>query len=260
MKRPTKSTRRDKSAYDPRFQDRNSNTKPVQKAQKEHWNQTNGINKFNLTETQQELSDKIDANDLVFAIGCAGTGKTVGVLYNYVKEYLKDSTKQIIIIRTAVQAGMDDIGALPDSLEAKIEPHFASAKNLLETLLSKGKVETDMGHRIHFKIPNFVLGATFDNALILIDEAQQLPPLILKLLLERTGINSKVVVAGDNSQLYVDSKGRNALLDAVPRFFDKEDGEYVARFPYVDMQLFDVEDVQRSDLVKSVIRAYGSSL
>lgn len=76
----------------------------------------------------------------------------------------------------------------------------------METLLTKGKVETDMDHRIHFKIPNYCIGSTFDNSLVLIDESQQLPPLILKLLLERTGINSKVVITGDSTQLYVDVK------------------------------------------------------
>jgi phosphate starvation-inducible PhoH-like protein len=256
MKRPTKATRRDREEGRVDTQARNS----ARKAPKPQWAESNGIHKFQLSQAQQELSDKIDQNDLVFCIGPAGTGKSLGILHNFVREYLKDSTKQIIVIRTAVQVGMDDVGALPDSLEAKIEPHFASSKNLLEQLLSKGKVETDLGHRLHFKIPNFVLGATFDNSLVFIDEAQQLPPLILKLLLERIGMNSKVVVAGDNSQLYVDAKGRNALIDAVPRFFDKEDGEYVPRYPYVDMHLFDVEDVQRSDLVKTVIRAYGSSV
>lgn len=223
-------------------------------AVKQEWAESYGINKFTLTESQRQLANKIKANDLVFCVGPAGTGKTLAVLHTFVKDYLADNTKEIIFIRTPVEAGMDKIGALPDSLEAKTEPHFASARNLLEQLLSKGKVETDLSHRLHFKIPNYCLGATFDNALICIDEAQQLPPLILKLLLERTGINSKVVVLGDNTQLYVEAKGRNALLDAIPRFFDKQDKP---KFDYVDMHRFDVEDVQRSDLVKSVIRAYS---
>ncbi len=149
---------------------------------------------------------------------------------------------------------MDKIGALPDSLEAKIEPHFAAARKLLEQLLSNGKVENDLGGRIEFKIPNYCLGATFDNSLICIDEAQQLPPLILKLLLERTGENSKVVVLGDNTQLYTNSKGRNALIDAVPRFFGPNG---TPKYPYTALHKFEVDDVQRSELVKTIIRAYS---
>lgn len=221
---------------------------------KSQWTETNGINRFQLTKSQTELANKIKGNDLVFCVGPAGTGKSLGVLHTYVRDYLADKTKQIVIIRTPVEAGMDKVGALPDSLEAKIEPHFASAKALLTQLLSKGKVETDLGHRIHFKIPNYVLGATFDNSLIMIDEAQQLPPLILKLLLERTGMNSKVVVLGDNSQLYTDARNRNALLDAVPRFFDKDMN---SKYDSVAYHKFEVEDVQRSELVKTIIRAYS---
>lgn len=233
-----------------------SSTEQVnRKAPKLQWTEAYGINSFLLTETQKTLANKIKANDLVFCTGPAGTGKSLAVLHTYVKEYLSDPGKKIIYIRTPVEAGMDKIGALPDSLEAKIEPHFAAAKKLLEQLLTRGKVENDLGNRIEFKIPNYCLGATFDNSLICIDEAQQLPPLILKLLLERTGINSKVVVLGDNTQLYMDSKGRNALLDAVPRFFDKKTG--LGLYPNIALHTFDVNDVQRSDLVKTIIKAYS---
>lgn len=226
-----------------------------EQAPKTQWTESYGINKFQLTESQRQLANKIKQNDLVVCIGPAGTGKSLAVLYTFVKEYLSDNTKEIIFIRTPVEAGMDKVGALPDSLDAKIEPHFAAARNLLEQLLSKGKVETDLSHRLHFKIPNYCLGSTFDNALICIDEAQQLPPLILKLLLERTGVNSKVVVLGDNTQLYTDAKGRNALRDAVPRFFDVIN-DYEPKYDYVAYHEFEVDDVQRSDLVKTVIKAY----
>jgi phosphate starvation-inducible PhoH-like protein len=246
--RNTKLSRRDKAE---------AGIQAVVKA-KEEWTESYGINRYTLIESQKELANKIKGNDLVFCEGPAGTGKTLTVLHTFIKEYLTDRSKQIVFIRTPVEAGMDKIGALPDSLESKIEPHFASARKLMENLLSKGKVETDLSHRIHFKIPNYCLGATFDNSLICIDEAQQLPPLILKLLLERTGVNSKVVILGDNTQLYVDARGRNALLDALPRFFKKEDGTWVSKYDSVDYHKFDVNDVQRSEIVKTVIRAYSS--
>lgn len=215
---------------------------------------TYGLYQFKLTESQQELHHKINTNTLTFVEGVAGSGKSVSILYTFAREYLKDNTKQIIVIRTPVEAGLDKIGALPDDYKAKTEPHFASTKKLLEQLLTRGKVETDLDHRIHFKIPNYVLGSTFDNSLILIDEAQQLQPQILKLLLERTGINSKVVVAGDNTQLYAgNAASRNALKDAIPRFFTS-DG--TSRYPDVTYHRFGVEDIMRSDIVKTVVSAY----
>jgi phosphate starvation-inducible PhoH-like protein len=218
------------------------------------WAEAYGINTFKLTESQRELADKINDNTLTFVDSVAGTGKSLTVLHTFVKEYLRDSSKQIIIIRTPVEAGLDKLGALPDDYKAKTEPHFASTKKLLEQLLSRGKVETDMDHRIHFKVPNYVLGSTFDNALILLDECQQLPPNILKLLLERIGVNSKCVVVGDSTQLYTgnDNK-RNGLKDAIPRFFHA-DG--TPKYEDTALHKFTVQDVQRSDIVKTVITAY----
>lgn len=215
-----------------------------------------GINDFVPTPAQKELINKLRSHTLTFCDSEAGTGKTSAVLYHFCKEYIADKQKQIIIIRTPVEAGPDKVGFLPSDLTQKLAPHMASTKNLLEQFLGKGVVETDMDHRIFFKVPNFCLGATFDNALILIDEAQQLQPIILKLLLERTGVNTTVVVAGCSSQIYISDKNRNALADAKNRFF-KFDGEFVEA-KYADMAYheFDIEECHRADVVKDVIRAY----
>lgn len=221
---------------------------------KQNWAESYGMSRIQLTESQKELRNKIIQNELTFVVGSSGSGKSMTVLYTYIEEYLRDPTKQIIVVRTPVEAGLDKVGALPNSLSEKIEPHFNSSKILLQELLNKGKVETDLEHRIHFKIPNYMLGSTLDNSLILIDECQQLSPLILKLVLERTGLNSKVCVLGDNSQLYVDAKGRNALRDAIPRFFDSKGNP---KFKNVAYHEFLVEDVVRSELTKTIIRAYS---
>jgi len=246
MKRPAKMSRREKSqqGHDGAIANRKAH----------NWSEQYGINQIKLTVSQTELMHKIQNNTLTFVDSVAGSGKSLTALYTFVKEYLRDNTKQLIIIRTPVEAGMDKIGALPNEYEAKIEPHFASTRKILEELLSRGKVETDLGHRIHFKIPNFVLGATFDNSLILLDEMQQVPPNILKLLLERIGVDSKCVVMGDSTQLYTgtDSK-RNGLKDALGRFLDT-DGE--PKYNDVAFHKFGIQDVMRSEIVKTVITAY----
>jgi len=216
-----------------------------------------GLNDITLTETQKVLANKIIQNDLVVCSAPSGTGKTLATLHTFVKMYLQDSTKQIIVIRTPVESGLDKIGFLPNDLNSKLEPHFASAKMLLGKLLSKGKLETDMDHRIHFKIPNYMLGSTMDNTLLVIDECQEIPPLIMKLLLERVGENSKVVVLGDPSQRYTMDKGRNGLTDVVDKFFTFQDGEYFSRFRDVDYHSFDIADVQRSEFCKTVLMAYA---
>lgn len=228
---------------------------PVVNRKAANWAGSNGIGEFKLTSTQQELAHKIVGNTLTFVDSPAGTGKTLTILHTFVKEYLKDTSKKIIIIRTPVEAGgLDKVGFLPSELHLKLEPHFASTKNILVQLLNKGKVETDIDNRIFFKVPNFELGNTWDNSLVLIDEAQALQPMIMKLLLERVGVNTKVVVAGDSSQLYAtEAAKRNGLKDALTRFLDKEQ---LPMYDDVAFHKFGVQDVQRSEIVKTVITAY----
>ena len=137
-----------------------------------NWNENYGYHNFHLTESQKELVNKINENTLTYVDSVAGTGKSSAVLWYFAREYIRDTSKKIIVIRTPMEAGgMDKVGFLPNSLEEKVAIHFASSKKILEQMLNKGKVETDLGHRIHFKIPNFVLGETLDNSLIFIDEA-----------------------------------------------------------------------------------------
>lgn len=223
-----------------------------------NWNESYGYHNFHLTDSQKELCNKITENTLTFVDAHAGSGKSSAVLYYFAKEYVRDTNKKIIIIRTPMEAGIDRVGFLPNSLEDKVAVHFASSKKILEQMLNKGKVETDLGHRIHFKIPNFVLGETLDNSLILIDEAQALQPMIMKLLLERVGVDSKVVVAGSSSQLYgAESAKRNGLKDAIVRFFDENMNPI---YNDVAFHKFEIDEIQRSEIVKTVVRAYSDYL
>lgn len=216
-----------------------------------------GINQFQLSPQQKTAQNVIRTNTLSFIQGPAGTGKSLSILHEFVKEYLEDTTKQIIVIKTPVESsGKDRIGFLPDSLDSKLEPHFAATKKTLCDLLSVGKVDADMGHRIRFMCPNFILGSTLDNSLILIEEAQQLEPMIMKLLLERIGRNSRCVVTGDPQQLYTKDRDRNGLTDAVSKFFETENGKLVPRYGEIGFYEFDVDAVMRSDICKTVIRAY----
>jgi len=228
----------------------------VPKAKEKAVSDTYGFSKIQLTLTQKEFANKIIQNDMVVCSAPSGTGKTLTALHTFVKMYLQDPSKQIVIVRTPVESGMDKIGFLPNSLSEKLAEHFSSARTLLNKLLTKGKVDTDMEHRIHFKIPNYMLGSTFDNTLLVIDEVQEIPPKIIKLILERVGVHSKVVVLGDPSQRYADEKGRNGLNDVIDKFFVKTKDGCESRFSGVDYHRFEIDDVQRSDFCKTVLRAY----
>lgn len=231
-------------------------------------NNNHGIKNVVLSTAQKECIDVIKNNIITFICGYAGTGKTLCALYYAVTEYLKSRENNIIVIRTPVENNTDKIGFLPASLAEKCEPHFVSAKDALDLLLNKEKVDADLknvkNQRIQFKIPNYALGVTFENATIIIDEAQMLQPLIMKLLLERIGKNSKLIILGDQSQIYTKDIARNGLKDALTKFFDYtviDNQKIIVNEPkYEDIGYFEfsVEDMQRSDIVKTVIKAYNN--
>ena len=216
------------------------------------------LKSFIPTDSQKQLLNTIRENTITFTDSPAGTGKSSAVLWHFCKEYFQDTTKQIMVIRTPAEYSDDKIGFLPNGVDAKLEPHFASAKAILEDFLGKGRVEADMDKRIHFKVPNYMLGCTLDNYLVLVDEAQMLSPAVLKLILERIGQGATVVVAGDSNQLF-DAKGgkRNALADAIDRFFiEDEEGYVTPRYEDIGFHSFGVDEIMRSDIVKTVVRAY----
>lgn len=215
------------------------------------------IKQFMPTEDQKEAINIARQNTLTFISGVPGSGKSSCILWDYCQEYLKDNSKQIIIVKSPTEAGqLDKLGFLPGDKNEKLDVHFVANRKILEDFLGKGKVECDFGKRIHFLPPNYLLGMTLDNALICVEESQQLQPMILKLILERTGLGSRVAVVGDPMQLYTDakeSKLRNGLSDAISRFFDSEGN---AKYDDVGYYQFGVESVMRSEIVKTVIKAY----
>lgn len=130
-----------------------------------------GLSQFKPTDAQEDMLRVIKNNTLSFVQGPAGVGKTAAILWYYCQEYLRDSSKKIVVVRTPVEAAsLDKVGFLPDDLSAKIAPHFESTKQILNGFLGKGKVECDLEQRIFFKIPNYMVGSTIDNALVLTDE------------------------------------------------------------------------------------------
>lgn len=215
------------------------------------------LKEFVLTPKQQEFNNTINSSIITFVDSVAGTGKSSVVLHNYCTKFIKDLSTEIVVIRTPAESGEDKLGFLPNGVDEKLAPHFVANKNILDDFLGKGVVDNELGKRIRFSPPNFELGVTWDNAYVLIDEAQMMGSGTLELLLTRIGNNTKVVVAGCSNQIFTnDGKKRDGLSDAIHRFFTVTD-EYVEQ-KYDDIAFFEfgIEDVMRSDIVKSVIQAY----
>lgn len=215
------------------------------------------LEKFNPTAKQKEFIQLIEDNTAVFVDSVAGTGKTSATLWYFCKEYLTNPHLQIVVVRTPVEIGLDKVGFLPADLNSKLAVHFDSTKKILSQFLGKEKVEADLDLRIKFMPVNYALGATYDNTLMLMDEVQQWSPAMLKLMLERIGKNTKVVIAGSSDQLLGTGANRDALKDARRRFINSNG---VIKYPDIAFFEFDVEDCQRSEFVKDVVRAYSGGV
>jgi len=224
-------------------------------------NQLKGFESFTPNGKQKIVNNLLTEYPLVFVQGYSGTGKTSGILHHYCREYMNDKTKTIIIIRTPVEAGPDKIGALPGGQDDKLEPHFSAPTLQLKQFLGN-KFDADKNKRIKFMVPNYALGMTLDDALIIIDEAQQISPMILKMLLERIGNKSICAVVGDPTQLYAtDTKNRNGLSHAMGKFFVARDWgdttQYESKSSLVASFQYDVSDNVRSDISREVVSIYN---
>ena len=219
-----------------------------------------GMKTFHPSKWQKECLDVINEHKITFVDSSAGVGKTSVALFYACQQYLADVNKKIVFVRTPAEVGKDRIGFLPGAattgMEDKLGPHFESTKALLVDFIGKGKMEADEGKRIFFTIPNFALGKTFTDTVYILDECQLLEPLILKLLLERIGMGTQCIVLGSSGQMYADGgNGRNALRDALNRFFNEDKSKKYERIGHYK---FPLEACMRDDVVIDVITAYDN--
>jgi phosphate starvation-inducible PhoH-like protein len=189
-------------------------------------------------------------NDITFAIGPAGTGKTYQAVAMAVAALKNREIRKIILTRPAVEAG-ENLGFLPGDMKEKIDPYLAPLYDALKTMISPEKLKVFFEQKIIEIVPlAYMRGRTLDSAFLILDEAQNTTPLQMKMFLTRIGVNSKAIITGDITQIDLPSKQRSGLMDAVNILKDI-DG---IGFTY----LTEV-DVVRHHLVKRIIKAYSDS-
>lgn len=208
---------------------------------------TRGFKIVPKTKNQRALVDSVKDNDLVFAIGPAGTGKTYISVALAVKALKNKDVKKIIITRPAVEAG-ENLGFLPGDLQEKIDPYLRPIYDALNDMVPGEKLRYYRENGIIEIAPlAYMRGRTLNNAYVLLDEAQNTTPMQIKMFLTRMGPNSKVIITGDGSQVDLPKKQHSGLADAVKVL----DGVKGIGFVYLDG-----DDVVRHKLVKDIINAY----
>lgn len=199
------------------------------------------------TVNQQRLVESVKGNDLVFALGPAGTGKTYISVAMAVRALKNKQVKKIIITRPAVEAG-ENLGFLPGDLKEKIDPYLRPIYDALHDMIPFEKLGYYMEREIIEIAPlAYMRGRTLNNAFILLDEAQNTTPMQMKMFLTRMGPNSKMIVTGDTSQIDLPNNQRSGLKEAV-RILNQTEG-----IGFVELN---ERDVVRHRLVRDIILAY----
>jgi len=199
------------------------------------------------TANQKKLVQEAEKNDIVFAIGPAGTGKTYTAVALAVRALKNKQVKKIILTRPAVEAG-ESLGFLPGDLKEKIDPYLRPLYDALDDMIPADKLGYYMSTRtIEIAPLAYMRGRTLDNAFIILDEAQNATDLQLKMFLTRIGASAKAIITGDMTQVDLPRNQKSGLQTAV-RILQNIHG-----IAHIEL---DEEDVVRHRLVKAIIKAY----
>ena len=202
------------------------------------------------TANQKKMVALADKNDIVFAIGPAGTGKTYTAVALAVRALKNKAVRKIILTRPAVEAG-ESLGFLPGDLKEKIDPYLRPLYDALDDMIPADKLNYFMTNRIIEIAPlAYMRGRTLDNAFILLDEAQNSTDLQMKMFLTRIGASAKAIITGDLTQIDL-PKNQKSGLGRATRILRNIDG-----IGYLEL---DEEDVVRHRLVKAIIKAYDAA-
>ncbi|MBK6362195.1 MAG: PhoH family protein [Saprospiraceae bacterium] len=200
------------------------------------------------TKNQKALVDCCEQNDIVFAIGPAGTGKTYTAVALAVKALKAKLVKKIILTRPAVEAG-ESLGFLPGDMKEKVDPYLRPLYDALDDMIPADKLAFFIQNRVIEVAPlAFMRGRTLDHAFIILDEAQNCTSLQIKMFLTRLGPSAKAIVTGDLSQIDLPGHQKSGLRRAL---------DILAHIPGIGQLFLTDEDVVRHRLVKEVIRSYA---
>ena len=199
------------------------------------------------TPNQSEYFKKIRENDIVFAIGPAGTGKTYLAVAFALAALKSKEVNKIVLTRPAVEAG-ESLGFLPGDLSEKVDPYLRPLYDALEDMVTLEKLEGYIEKNVIEVIPlAYMRGRTLNNAFVILDEAQNSTSLQMKMFLTRLGPNSKAIITGDVTQIDLPKKDQSGLVQIQ---------EILKNIDDISFMYFEKSDVVRHKLVKDIIDAY----
>jgi phosphate starvation-inducible PhoH-like protein len=199
------------------------------------------------SENQQQLVDAYQNNDMVFAVGPAGTGKTYLSIALAVKALKEKTAKKIILSRPAVEAG-EKLGFLPGDMKDKIDPYLQPLYDALEDMIPQVKLQDMMEkHVIQIAPLAFMRGRTLSDAVVILDEAQNTTPAQIRMFLTRMGWNTKMIITGDMTQIDLPHSQKSGLIEAL-HILNNVEGIGVVNL--------NGKDIVRHKLVTRIVNAY----
>ena len=208
----------------------------------------NGKSIYARSINQKALVAAYEENDLLFAVGPAGSGKTYTAIALAVRALKQKEVKRIILSRPAVEAG-EKLGFLPGDMKEKIDPYLQPLYDALQDMIPAAKLTEYMEKGIIQIAPlAFMRGRTLSEAVVILDEAQNTTALQLKMFLTRLGLGGKMIVTGDMTQIDLPVSQKSGLRDAMERFHNIKGIKIIE---------FNEKDIVRHPLVKRIVAAYA---
>ena len=202
------------------------------------------------TANQRKMVKESQKNDMVFAVGPAGTGKTYTAVAIAVRALKNKEVKRIVLSRPAVEAG-ENLGFLPGDLKEKLDPYLQPLYDALRDMIPSEKLNEYIEYRIIEIAPlAFMRGRTLDNAFVILDEAQNSTHQQMKMFLTRMGKSAKFIITGDETQIDLPAKQPSGLLEAL---------KVIKNIKGISVIKLDDKDVIRHEIVKKIIKAYKSN-
>ena len=201
------------------------------------------------SENQQALIDAFEKDDMIFAVGPAGTGKTYLSIALAVRALKDKDIKKIILSRPAVEAG-EKLGFLPGDMKDKIDPYLQPLYDALEDMIPSVKLQDMMEkHVIQIAPLAFMRGRTLSDAVVILDEAQNTTPAQIRMFLTRMGWNTKMIITGDMTQIDLPRQQKSGLKEAL-QILDGVEG--------ISIVNLNQKDIVRHKLVTRIVKAYDA--
>ena len=199
------------------------------------------------TENQKKLVEAFDNNDMIFAVGPAGTGKTYLSIALAVKALKEKTIKKIVLSRPAVEAG-EKLGIIPGDLKDKIDPYLQPLYDALEDMLPQAKLQEMMEkHVIQIAPLAFMRGRTLSDAIVILDEAQNTTCAQIRMFLTRMGWNTKMIITGDMTQIDLPREQKSGLKEAL---------NILSGIEGIEIVELNRKDIVRHKLVTRMVKAY----